>query len=151
MNWQEWVTGGTGGGLIALVYFVFQWIQTGPKTKAETGKANAETGKLEVDTQDVVIDNLSKEVERLSKKADDQDKKIAVQEKRIADQDQKIADQSAKIADQERRIASLEPLRTALAVLTAWVHRAWTAMTPDQQASVGQPPDYQHLLTQKEG
>lgn len=125
-----------GSVLVALI----AWRRFGPRTKAEAGKLAAETRETDADTQGKLLAQIDKLLERV----DAQDEKITRLENTIGAQGEQI------VALQRKNDTLGATMRAALVELLAWIKKALAVMTPDQQASVGQPPDYQHLVAPAE-
>lgn len=124
-------------GIASVVVAIISWRRFGPRTKAETGKIAAETREMDVDTQGKLLSQIDKLLERV----DAQDDKITTLERTIGAQ----GDQIAELQHKNRELRTT--MRAALVELLAWIKKALAVMTPDQQTSVGQPPDYQHLVS----
>lgn len=125
----------------SVVSTLIQYRFLNPKTKAEASKLAAETRSIAIDDQSDIITNLRAELGRLATRVDDQDAKIAHQGTVIAEQGEQIAALQRK----NRDLAAT--MRSALRDLLTWIQRALLVMSPDQRANVGQPPDYQHLIS----
>lgn len=127
----------SSSGLSGIVVALIAWRRFGPRTKAETAKIAAETRETEVGTDSQIIKNLREELARLSSKVDAMEQTINAQGEQI-------------VALQHRNTTISATMRAAVSELLIWIKKALAVMSPDQQARVGQPPDYQHLVTPPE-
>lgn len=146
---REVATSIFGGGLVAVSSIVFMWRRQAPKVKAQTAKIAAETTETGVRTQGELIEQIAS----LAKQLNDQGKELGAQRDTITEQGVTIKKLHATVAEQGEQIAALQTrnhnlaaaMRAAVAELLAWIQRALSVMTPDQQETVGPAPDYKHL------
>lgn len=127
-------------GLGTVASTVITWRRFKPQDKAAVAKTAAEARSIDVATFNQMVDRIGE----LSKKIEQQDEKIDSLE-------QTIREQGAQIAKLQQRNRDLgAAMRSAVVELLAWIKRALSVMTPDQQTNVGPPPDYQHLIAPPE-
>lgn len=129
------------GGMAAVVVKVLDWITTRSRVKAEAAESAARTEDIEIDTQGKLINQVNELVNRVNR----QDAEIDRLKTKVSEQ----AEQIAALQHRNRDLAAT--MRAAVAELLAWIRKALAVMTSDQQANVGPPPDYQHLVHPKEG
>lgn len=136
-----------GGGVTGVSAVIFMWRRQGPKVKAQTAKIAAETTETGIRTQGDLIEQL----ERLADQVNEQGKQLLEQSNTIRGLRTTVEEQGAQIVALQQRNRDLgAAMRAAVVELLAWIRRALSVMTPDQQTTVGQPPDYQHLVTPPE-